>query len=171
MNLWYPTERSEFVSSTPSTPVKALRSHLTRNRSDYSLPSSPKLLPRCQSESKFPLMPVDMMVDQDVPRLMSTASSPTPSLERLRVPEEESCGILRQQQSMAPPVTKHVTWGGATTTIRATYRFSNSFGRSNSRNSASAASGSASPTLGSHSSPPSPRYRTRNSVMSSLTQQ
>ena len=50
-------------------------------------------------------------------------ASPTPSApERLRVPEEE-CNVMRPQ----PSTPKHVSWGGATSTIRATYRFSSRF--------------------------------------------
>lgn len=89
LNLWCPSP-----ASTPSTPVKSAVRNLTRNKSDYSLPSSPKHLPRCHSDNF--------------------------SQERLRVPEEE----ISASASASPRSGRHVTWAGATTTIRATYRFS-----------------------------------------------
>ena len=70
-------------------------------------------LTRCRSENKFP-DPLQNMVVRP--------ASPTPSApERLRAPEDE-CSILRQQPPSA--TSRHVSWGAATSTIRATYRFS-----------------------------------------------
>ena len=70
-------------------------------------------LTRCRSENKFP-DPLQNMVVRP--------ASPTPSApERLRAPEDE-CSALRQQPLSAS--SRHVSWGGATSTIRATYRFS-----------------------------------------------
>ena len=57
----------------------------------------------------------------------------TPSApERLRVPEDE-CSVLRPQPSGNGNNTKHVSWGAATSTIRATYRFSSRFHKTEPR--------------------------------------
>ena len=108
--------------------------------SDYSLPPTPELMPRAYSENKFPV--TDNIINAEDSRLRG--GSPTLSEpDRLRAPDDEGSPIRSSQ-------VRHVTWGGATTTIRATHRFSNSPSRSTLRSSI------ASPT--SHSSPPSPRY-------------
>ena len=54
MNLWCPEPPITCTSnSTPSTPVKQqlCQRHLSRNRSEHSLPSTPAPLHRCYSDS------------------------------------------------------------------------------------------------------------------------
>ena len=69
----------------------------------------PKNLPRCRSADKFP----------DSLSMVIRPTSPSPSVpERLRGPEDECSAMSR-----------HVSWGGAASTIRATYRFSSSSSR------------------------------------------
>ena len=85
----------------------------------------PSNLQRCRSENKFPDNPLQNMVVRP--------ASPTPSApERLRVPEDE-CSVLRPQPSGNGSNTKHVSWGAATSTIRATYRFSSRFHKTEPR--------------------------------------
>ena len=162
MNLWCPIDRNPEISiSSPGTPVKGPAgilvnscegSNLARGRSDYSLPSTPEHIPRCRSENKFP----DSMLPLEDQRLMHATSPTLSAPERLRVSDTESC-VMRSPNSSG----RHVTWAGATTTIRATYRFSNSHSRPRS------ASNLRSPVAGSptsHSSPPSPRYARSRTV-------
>lgn len=168
-------------SSVLDTPA-AVKRHppppiLTRNRSDYSLPSTPKLLPRCHSENKFPLPVNEFLVDEShPPPIGAIVAAPSPPPVRMFPGSPTPSGRLRTADSAASdfnsvPIQqktpgRHVTWGGATTTIRATYRFNNSRSSASSGGTTSALRSPASNMVatGSHSSPPSPRYRPRGGI-------
>ena len=109
INLWCPSLQQKLpLIQSPPVP------HALSNPGTPILKSPNYSMPRCHSEN---------LMDQSTKQKLSPSSKPilmTSSAERLSATEANTADLHRKPSNN----TRHVSWGAAASTIRATYRFS-----------------------------------------------
>ena len=109
INLWCPSLQQKLpLIQSPPVP------HALSNPGTPIMKSPNYSMPRCRSEN---------LMDQSTKQKLSPSSKPilmTSSAERLSATEANTADLHRKPSNN----TRHVSWGAAASTIRATYRFS-----------------------------------------------